>query len=324
MTNSWIGIDELKTLSTWSDRKIQRKSKEREITWRWRTERGRNGKRAREYSIQSLPSDLQLKFAKAQALEFSPETECNAITVANPTSLINVAPRQRPVASARIALTAEQTAQAEARLLMIQPMLDFAARKKSGRTSITLPGGCVAATLQEICNHIAVRSDSSSATIRRYYDRYLARGFEGLADDVRSDKGVSRFFAAHPAVDKLVQAKYLSERLSIQLTYEAMCREFPGLDLPCYDTVRVYLNSLPEPIKIMAREGSKDFAERVEPFLLRNPPERINQVWVSDHVAHDVWVRNVDLETGFPYFQGIPLNAALRPWMTAWLDWRPR
>lgn len=324
MSSSWIGIDELKALSPWTDRTIQRKSQRCEIDSRWRAERGRNGKRVREYSVQSLPSDLQMKFAKAQALKFSPEPEDSAITVSEPTSLIKVNPQQMKSTAGRIALTPEQTKQAEYRLLMIQPMLDFGQHKSSGRAAVTLPGGRVAASLQEICKHISEQSGVSSPTLRRWYDRYRQRGFEALADDVRCDKGISRFFKNHPAVDQLVQAKYLSERLSIQLTYEAMCREFPALNLPCYDTVRVYLHSLPEPIKIMAREGSEQFQQRVEPFICRKPPERINQVWVSDHVAHDVWVRNVDLETGLPFFQGVPLNAALRPWMTVWLDWRPR
>jgi putative transposase len=42
-----------------------------------------------------------------------------------------------------------------------------------------------------------------------------------------------------------------------------------------------------------------------------------NQIWVSDHGQHDVWVRN-DL------FSGISTNAALRPWLTAMIDMRSR
>jgi hypothetical protein len=104
-----------------------------------------------------------------------------------------------------------------------------------------------------------------------------------------------------------------------------MLREFAGVeDLPCYDTSRAYLKSIPMPISILAREGSSEFLQRVEPYVLRKPPERVNQVWVSDHVQHDVWVRNLDLTTGCPYFHDLALNAPLRPWMTAWMDWRSR
>ena len=42
-----------------------------------------------------------------------------------------------------------------------------------------------------------------------------------------------------------------------------------------------------------------------------------NQIWVSDHGQHDVWVRN-DL------FSGVSTNAAVRPWLTAMIDMRSR
>ena len=42
-----------------------------------------------------------------------------------------------------------------------------------------------------------------------------------------------------------------------------------------------------------------------------------NQIWVSDHGQHDVWVRN-DL------FSGVSANAAVRPWLTAVIDMRSR
>ena len=69
---------------------------------------------------------------------------------------------------------------------------------------------------------------------------------------------------------------------------------------------------------ILSREGKRQFQERCEPYLLTDFDSLVpNQIWVSDHGQHDVWVRN-DL------FSGVSANAAVRPWLTAVIDMRSR
>ena len=87
---------------------------------------------------------------------------------------------------------------------------------------------------------------------------------------------------------------------------------------PSYSAVRSYLQQLPKPLLILSREGERQFQERCEPYLLTDFESLVpNQIWVSDHGQHDVWVRN-DL------FSGVSSNAALRPWLTAMIDMRSR
>ena len=75
---------------------------------------------------------------------------------------------------------------------------------------------------------------------------------------------------------------------------------------------------LPKPLLILSREGKKKFQERCEPYLLTDFDSLLpNQIWVSDHGQHDVWVRN-------DVFSGVSTNAAVRPWLTAVIDMRSR
>ena len=120
-----------------------------------------------------------------------------------------------------------------------------------------------------------------------------------------------------------MENKYLGERLSIRLVYQALLRDLRILEPECtrppsYSAVRSYLKQLPKPLLILSREGKRQFQERCEPYLLTDFDSILpNQIWVSDHGQHDVWVRN-DL------FSGISANAAVRPWLTAVIDMRSR
>ena len=120
-----------------------------------------------------------------------------------------------------------------------------------------------------------------------------------------------------------MENKYLRERLSIRLVYQALLRDLRNLESGCtrppsYSAVRSYLQQLPKPLLILSREGERQFQERCEPYLLTDFETLApNQIWVSDHGQHDVWVRN-DL------FSGVSTNAAVRPWLTAMIDMRSR
>ncbi|MGB9105829.1 MAG: DDE-type integrase/transposase/recombinase, partial [Terriglobales bacterium] len=150
------------------------------------------------------------------------------------------------------------------------------------------------------------------------------------ADGVRADKNKSRWFEEHPEQAVFAQRKYFHERLSVQLTYEAMKREFgDALKRKCedsdrvcvlnYDTVREFLNAQPRPLAIMAREGEAEYHERCAPYIIRGYVDlRVNQCWCADHMTHDVWVRNAG------YFPGIDHDDALRPWISVWMDLRSR
>jgi putative transposase len=177
--------------------------------------------------------------------------------------------------------------------------------------------------MSSLADYLADQHHVSPRTLWNWYIQYRKRGYAGLVDRARSDKGKSRFFRTHPALRAFVENKYLRERLSIRLVYEALLRDMPTAERGCrkppsYSAVRCYLTKLPKPLLILSREGKRQFQERCEPYLLTDFESlRPNQIWVSDHGQHDVWVRN-------DRFSGISANAAVRPWLTAVLDMRSR
>jgi transposase InsO family protein len=109
------------------------------------------------------------------------------------------------------------------------------------------------------------------------------------------------------------------------MAWESLVRQAPRLgipadDLPSYDTVRVWIDSgeIPEPVKILARQGERALNERALPFLLRKYVDvPVNDTWVSDHAIVDMIVRN-------NLFAGIPENAQMRLRFTCILDFRTR
>ena len=174
-----------------------------------------------------------------------------------------------------------------------------------------------------LADYLADQHHVNPRTLWNWYAQYRKLGYAGLVDRVRSDKGKSRFLAAHPAVRAFVENKYLGERLSIRLVYQALLRDLRTLEPACtrppsYSAVRSYLKQLPKPLVILSREGKRQFQERCEPYLVTDFETLVpNQIWVSDHGQHDVWVRN-DL------FSGVSANAVVRPWLTAVIDMRTR
>jgi putative transposase len=91
-------------------------------------------------------------------------------------------------------------------------------------------------------------------------------------------------------------------------------------ELPRYETVRAWLDSaeLPMPMKVLAREGERRHNESCAPYLRRGYTDVApNQIWVSDHMIHDVWVRN-------DCFAGIDEDAPMRLRLTCLLDMRSR
>lgn len=301
MSAQWISRDELKKLTGWSDRHVTRQVSCGELQSRETETSGKNGRPLREFFLGSLSAELQEKYMRQRIAEAS-------ATVLVPTSDNGQGLLFDPRRGERLIVTDEQLQEATEREKIIRPMLDF-----SG------PG-----TFDALAARIAGEQEVSKPTIWRWYSSYKKHGFSALSDRIRADKGFHRFFHDHQEAARFVQAKYLSERLSIQLTHEALCREWKHFyngdsKPPSYSTVRSYLQSLPKAVSTLAREGERAFDEKCAPFLIRKiEAVTPNQVWVSDHCKHDVWVRN----DGF--FPGIDRDQALRPWLTAILDMRSR
>jgi transposase InsO family protein len=318
---SWIDKEAVRNATGWSDRTIRWKVQLGVLRSR-RADKPQNTRRgAAEYALSSLPVDAQLKFLKQPLLSGA---VCEALTArsnANQSKLFASLPEVTD--AERLNFSVEQNAQAAKRLEAIAPLLEFSSRSKRSRPTFRTVGGMAVRSMGSLAGYLADQHQLSSRTLWNWYGQYRKLGYAGLIDRVRSDKGKSRFLSAHPAVRAYVENKYLGERLSIRLVYEALRRDWRRLEPECprppsYSAIRCYLQQLPKPLLVLSREGKRQFQERCEPYLLTDFESLLpNQIWVSDHGQHDAWVRN-DL------FSGVSANAAVRPWLTAVLDMRSR
>jgi transposase InsO family protein len=321
MEQQWISICRVTDLTGWHAQHVRRLAREGQLRHRPSKTVRRNGRAEREYALSSLPVDAQLKFLK-QPLLSGPA--CTALALRSDSSQSNLfASLPEVTEPERLNFSAKQNAQALKRLEAIAPLVEFASRSQRSRPTFRTSGGVAVRSMNSLAGYLADQHHVSPRTLWNWYAQYRKLGYAGLVDRVRSDKGKSRFLKAHPAVRAFLENKYLGERLSIRLVYQALLRDLRNLEPGCtrppsYSAVRSYLQQLPKPLLILSREGKREFQERCEPYLLTDFESLVpNQIWVSDHGQHDVWVRN-DL------FSGISTNAALRPWLTAMIDMRSR
>jgi transposase InsO family protein len=271
--------------------------------------------------LSSLPVEAQLKFLKQPLLSRLASTALAIRSNANQSSLFASLPEVTE--PERLNFSPEQNVQAMKRQEEIAPLLEFSSRSRRSRPTFRTVGGLAVRSMNSLADFLADQHQVSSRTLWNWYAQYRKLGYAGLVDRVRSDKGESRFLKAQPAVRALIENKYLGERLSVRLVYEALRRDWRSLEPECprppsYGAIRSYLKQLPKPLLVLSREGKRQFQERCEPYLLTDFESLLpNQIWVSDHGQHDAFVRN-DL------FSGISANAAVRPWLTAVLDMRSR
>jgi hypothetical protein len=239
-----------------------------------------------------------------------------------PAPVTQLVARSSEFAAPKVALSAEEEAQARARYRIIEPLLDYRPSPSQAETpngcpqrqldlGLVLPDGRPVTSAVRMAEYLAHVNDLSLSTVRRWQRAFLKKGLVGLADRTRSDKGNSRFFENNPKATALAAYLYLEQRQSIQAAYEAIRRDIRSLglelrDAPSYTTVHRFLNGkrFSEPMRLLAREGARVYRERCAPYVSRDyGATPSNEIWVSDHMIHDVEVQNdcfVDQEWGKP------------------------
>jgi putative transposase len=328
MTHSvWISRREVEQLTGWTERTIFRKQQSGEIKARPTKEIGRNGKAVLEYSAASLPANAQLKLMElkiaASALVPIKQSITAVATLPNPKS--------ERVVMAMEALDEESRALATQRLKVITPMIDFVNRTNGHKPVFRGNGGEEFTTLSAIVLHLSSITNFAQSSIWDWWKRFTKDGPGALADRSRSDAGTSRVFRDHPEAAAFCRNKYLTERLSVALVHRALLREWHRFSKeakpPDYKTLRVFLSREIAPlVKMIAREGDKVYKEQAAPYIIRDISKiRVNQYWISDHMIHDVWVRNDRrADNGHLVFPELAENEALRPWLTCIVDMRSR
>ncbi len=135
------------------------------------------------------------------------------------------------------------------------PMLEFRLASATGERPIFVPGGFgprTIHTLDDLAQHIANKHGISPRTVWKWYCQFQESSFRALANGLRTDHGHSRYFAAHPIAQQIVE-RYLGGGMSIRDIHRALCRELPG-EAPSYGTLRAYLNSKPTLVRALVQK----------------------------------------------------------------------
>ena len=189
-----------------------------------------------------MPIEAQLKFLK-QPLLSGPA--CTALALRpDPSQSSLFASLPEVTEPERLNFSAEQNAQAMKRLEAIAPLLEFSSRSKRSRPTFRTVGGIAVRSMNSLADYLADQHQVSARTLWNWYAQYRKLGYAGLIDRVRSDKGKSRFFEAHPGVRAFVENKYLRERLSVRLVYQALMRDWKSLEADPLKTTKLQRGSL--------------------------------------------------------------------------------
>jgi len=223
----------------------------------------------------------------------------------------------------RVALTdPEAQQQAETRSKLIAPLLGFRAGAPK-YADLRLENGQAVTSFSRLVKYTSETSGVGVATLFNWLNAFREGGLPALADRQRRDKNTSRFFSSYPKAAWLAAYLYLDERTSVRVAHEAIVRdlillEIPAEEAPAYETVRAWLKQMPAALTVYAREGRKVYRERMAAYLRRGYTDIwANQVWVGDHMIHDVECAN-DL------FEDVEWGAPIRIRLSAMLDYRSR
>ena len=255
----WINKEAVRSVTGWSDRTIRWKVQLGALRLRNTSSRKQRGSGQREYALSSLPVEAQLKFLKQPLLS---GRDCTALALRSDSKQSKLfASLPEVTEPERLNFSARQNAQALKRLEAIAPLVEFRSRSQRSRPTFRTIGGVAVRNMNSLAGYLADQHHVSARTLWNWYAQYRKLGYAGLVDRVRSDKGKSRFFKAHPAVRAYIENKYLGERLSMRLVYQALRRDLRNLEPECprppsYSAVRSYLQQLPKPLLILSREAA--------------------------------------------------------------------
>jgi len=309
MADPRLTLGQISALTGWTDAHTRLKCRAAKVTWR-------KGRRPGEYALSLLPADVQAKHAEEtrKGLAIVRATEQTLLLFASAPAL------QSPP---RVAIPEDLEDQARARLKAIEPYLDVQQQRKEGRrTEIRLAEGKIVRTMDEFAEYIGSQQNPpvSKSAVWEWVVRFNKGGYAALADRPRKDRDKSRFFEKHPAAGSYLQQKFLKEGLSREMAWEALCRDWRRIGekglTPCYDTARNFLNALPEPLTVFAREGKQAHWSKCSPSIIRGKVPAMDW-WISDHRQFDVMVHNT-------LFSELTASKAFRPWLTLIQDWGSR
>lgn len=306
---TWLSREEVMAVKGWQSKEALQRWRDREKPIKRRAGTYGNGEPIWVFALASLSTQEQKEFQLQRARAATPSG-----------ALVPAQAAEQRERCRGIHLTFKQQGEVDEKTDLISVMVEWS----EGRApELVLANGQPPTSLEQIAAWIAERNGKYSASaIYKFYCRFKKGELLSLARKARRDKGQSRFFAEHPLAAEFLRNKYLNEALSIQMSWEALCRDWskvePGAQCepPSYGAARRLLGAVPKPQRVLAREGKEAHSRKCSPFVQRAPVPAM-EWWVSDHRQFDVMVRNTlfaELKPDEPY----------RVWFTAIMDWGSR
>lgn len=245
-------------------------------------------------------------------------------------------------------LSSDKLAWAQFRYLLIEPLLNESWRKSAPTRAEFIAALCARA---HSAPNGTLKRYSPSA-VARMIARFRSEGMAGLANDTRSDRGTTRrltgemqlFIAAAYCsggsaryyalrsirevcrlVDEERERRALLHSEGALLDYVRRNRNLADGEVRApeeylfprasYGTIERFIRSIPEPAKVLAREGPKAYAARCEPVILRDYTALAPMDWVVfDHRRCDIFV----------LYRKRGQLILMRPWETVALDMKSR
>jgi hypothetical protein len=321
--SGWVTADQAMQITGWSRTWFFAQVQTGRVISREGDQRAANGRPTRLYLAASLPTRHALELVRP--------------SIQVPLPLFDEAPK---IPELRVALP-DPAAQklAEQRLAIIRPILEYDADPEKW-SACQLADESLVSSKTQLVRYIAEISQPrvSERTIWGWYRAVTNGGPKALAKKLRADKGQSRWFSLHPKARILAAYLYLGDidrkdllpnekphrPQSVAFVCEQIRERADSLgiaagDLPSRETVRSFLSQAISPaMKVLAREGKREYHERMSPFLRRRYDDiYANQVWVGDQMWHDAEVAN-------DIFDDVPLGTPLRLRLDAFEDFRSR
>jgi hypothetical protein len=229
----------------------------------------------------------------------------------------------------------EDQAQAESRLAVLQMLFNF--QKKPDRFGrLQLNDGIPITSFSRMIKYAAESSNVSEAAIWRWHRAYEKGGFAALADSTRKDKGKSHWFEAYPQAKEFAAYLSLGESglsgldpsfnfvgQSVTYIHSELVRlaeplGIPKDDLPSYNTVWRFLDTIPASMRIYAEKGRRAYRDLISPHLTRAITDiYAYQLLVGDHAYSDAINRN-------DCFSNVEWGIKIRIRVTAFDDFRSR
>lgn len=308
-------------------RSLERMVQSGQIESRVSKRRAPNGRRLRQYRLDSLPLVWQMKLLARQ--QNAPvDIEISKLTAGQLARTELATEASRPKA----ALTAAENELALQRYRIIEPLENFDAGQSQ---NLTLSDGSPVDSPARMTKYLVSTGEVTRTTLHRWLNDFRKGGLAALANRTRSDRGSSRFFAKYPKAAAVAASLYLDQRkMGAKAIYRHLRAsgsqlDIPESEMPSYETVRAWLNDkrkkmavgefqITPAMRIMARDGLRSYEARVSPFVRRGYVDAYaNQIWCSDHGIRDVRVWN-------DCFYDLPYGSLLRLRLTGIADFRSR